>query len=419
MMFGRLLPAGLRLPAIAVPPPLGDCPVVLTDEAALVPGPGEELRVEPLVAEGAAVAQGQPLLRLRAAPEIALVAPMAGRVARIELAPGRRLVQLVLFHEGGDRHRHDPADAGAEAGLRALMQAAGLWRALRSRPFGHMPRAGERPAAIFVMAADTRPGAPDPRMAITGREEDFAAGCRALARLTQGQVWICDGAGDLPVPEGARVVRCGGLHPQGLPGIRIHRLHPARTGAPVWDIHAEDVADLGALLATGLLPETRLVAVTGAALREARLLRCQPGADLRGLAHGFVKPGPHELLSGSALDGRRARWLGPCDRQACVLPQGAGGPHRHWFAAALRKAARPMPVIPTAALDQAMGGGIPAAALVRALASGDAEAAVRLGALSLLEEDLALADYVTGAEPRISAQLRAVLDAVEAEEAPE
>lgn len=410
-MFDRLLPAGLRLPAAAPATPSPDAPVLLTDEAALLPAPGEVLRVDTLIAEGDEVAQGQPLLRSRARPRIALVAPMAGRVARIELAPGRRLVRLVLFREGEGRHRHGAGDA------RAVMQGAGLWRALRSRPFGAMPGDAEQPAAIFVMAADTRSGAPDPVLALAGREDDLARGCAALAGMTAGRVWLCAAAHhDLPVPSSVTRLHCGALHPQGLAGIQIHRHHPARIGAPVWDIHAEDVADLGGLLATGLLPPTRLVSVTGPALRAARLLRCQPGADLRGLVHGHVRPGPHRLLSGSALDGRTAHFLAPRDRQVTVLPDGARTTHRHWFAAALRGAARPLPIIPTAALDQAMGGGIPAVALVRALAAGDPEAATRLGALSLLEEDLALADYVTGAEPRLSAQLRAVLDGIAADE---
>lgn len=416
MMFGHLFPAGLRLPATGVPAP-EDCPIVLTEEAAITADRKEELRVEALVSEDALVAQGQPLLHLRADPRIALVAPMSGRVARIELAPGRRLVQLVLFHEGAQRHAHK-RETQDEAGLRLLMQGAGLWRSLRSRPFGRMPGGDERPAAIFVMATDTRPGAPDPQAALKGREEDFAAGLGALRHLTTGQVWLCEaGASGLSVPDGVRRVRCGALHPQGLAGIQIHRLHPARIDAPVWDIHAEDVADIGSLMATGFLPETRLVSVTGAALREPRLLRCQPGADLRGLGHGFVRPGPHRMLTGSALDGWQERWLGPRDRQATYLPGAAGPAHRHWFGAALRRAARPMPIIPTAALEQALGGDIPAHALIRALGAGDPEAAARLGALSLLEEDLALADYVTGAEPRVSAQLRAVLDGIATEEA--
>jgi len=52
-------------------------------------------------------------------------------------------------------------------------------------------------------------------------------------------------------------------------------------------------------------------------------------------------------------------------------------------------------------------------ALLRALSVGDDEEAIELGALSLLEEDLALADYVTDAEPRFATHLRTALNRIE------
>jgi len=422
-MFSPVFSAGLALRNDRVPPAAEGCVVALTEEAGLTPCGGEDLRVEPLVGEDEVVAQGQPLLRLRTDPRISLVAPMAGRVASIEFKPGRRLTQLVLFREvDGGRHRFGTGSVNNNvAALRTLMQGAGLWQALRSRPFGKMPHADEEPVAVFVMALDTHPGAPDPQLALVGREEEFGSGLEALKRLVKDGLFLCSPAAapyDGPIPAGVRHVRCGRLHPQGLAGIQIHRHHPATIEAPVWDIHAEDVADLGALLATGHLPETRLVSVSGTALRQTRLVRCQPGADLRGLSQPVVRPGLHEVLSGSQLDGRSAHWLGPRDRQVTVLPRSAARPRRHWFGAALENAARHLPIIPTAALDQAMGGGLPAAALIRALGSGDQETAVRLGVLSLTEEDLAVADYATGARPRLTKQLRIMLDRIENEEVP-
>ena len=68
-------------------------------------------------------------------------------------------------------------------------------------------------------------------------------------------------------------------------------------------------------------------------------------------------------------------------------------------------------------LDQALGGAFPAAHLLRAISVGDRETAIRLGGLSLVGEDLVLADYVTGAEPRFSAQLTGLLASIAAEEA--
>lgn len=377
-----------------------------------------------LVEQGQPVEQGAPVLRSRRDPQLTLVAPVAGEVATIELGPGRRLLHMLFFHmpEGG-RHLHDAAAAreGKDpAATRALLLSAGLWPRLRSRPFGRVPAPSERPSAVFVMALDTRPNAPPPAIALEGREEAFLSGLRALARLADGPVVVChdDALANSMTGRGesARWQKLASTHPHGLAGLQIAGLYPARIGKPVWDIHAEDVADIGAFLASGLVPETRLVSLAGSAVREHRLMRCQPGADLRALCYDRVKPGPHRLLMGSYLDGVESRWLGTRSRQVTALSGTAAKIKSHWFSAALRRAGRPLPIIPTAALEQAFGGLLPSAALVRAIASNDAETATRLGALSLIEEDVALADYLTDANPQIALMLRAMLDRI-AEEA--
>lgn len=412
---------GLTLPVPAAPQGAGVPEVVLTEEAGVRAPLGQALRVTPLVAEGDLVAQGAPVAGLRDAPGIVFVAPMPGRVARIGLKPGARLTEIVLFHEaGGDVLHHATGEAGSEPGLRHLMQAAGIWPWLRRRPFGGMPEGDERPVAIVVMAADTRPQAPDPRLALAGREAAFRRGLEALGLLTDGPVLVVAEPGAALVEPGAlrgrmRAVSCGARHPQGLAGLRIHDLCPAGLEAPVWDIHAEDVAALGDLLDTGVLPMTRLVSVAGAALREGRLVRTQPGADLRGLTHRLLKPGAHRLLSGSPIDGHAAHWLAPRHRQVSALPHDGGRGAQHWLVAALTRSASPRPVIPTAALTQAFGAALPAAAFVRALSAGDDEMAMKLGILSFLEEDIALADYVLGGEAELALLLRGMLERIRKE----
>jgi len=170
------------------------------------------------------------------------------------------------------------------------------------------------------------------------------------------------------------------------------------------------------MLVLSLFPGIGLLDMA-AALRAGRLVRCQPGADLRALCHGHARPGPYTILSGSALEGRAARWLRRRDRQVTALGPAEARRGGHWFLSALHRAARPLPLIPTAALEQALGGELPAIPFLRALASGDAETAIRLGALSLLPEDLALADYVSCAEPGLSGLLAGLLNSLRAEEA--
>ena len=61
---------------------------------------------------------------------------------------------------------------------------------------------------------------------------------------------------------------------------------------------------------------------------------------------------------------------------------------------------------------------LPAVPFLRALGAGDEETAMRLGLLSLLEEDVALADYVLGAGGEVRRQLRTLLDRIRAEYGP-
>ena len=165
MFPGRSIGLDVLVPTPAV---AGASVREITDEAAIWAPPRADLRVEPLVERDALVAQGTPVLRLRRQPEVVLTAPMAGRVAVVDLGPGQRLHEMRFFHEAeAGRHRFEVGTAeGNGAALRSLLQGAGFWPLFRSRPFGRLPPSGEEPAAIFVMGLDTRPHAPDPMDAV-------------------------------------------------------------------------------------------------------------------------------------------------------------------------------------------------------------------------------------------------------------
>ncbi|WP_248306593.1 Na(+)-translocating NADH-quinone reductase subunit A [Devosia sp. MC521] len=422
-IFG--LGRGLSIP-LSTPNPLPKEPeTLITDEAGLSVNALADLRAEPLVSQGDIVKQGAPVLRDRRHPEYVITAPMAGRVTALEIGAGRRLSSMVFAAETRQQqHRYDARAAGEEiagktgrAALRALLQETGLWRRFNVRPFGRIPKGDAKPAAIFVMAVDTRPLAASPRIALDeGSAVALQRGIAALGTLCAGPVFFCQDRGPDIVQEMDRlhIIRVGDLHPAGLAGHRVLDRFPARLDRQVWDIGVDDVVAIGELLEEGTLPTTRLVAVVGPGLRASRLVRCQPGADLSEICYRSLKPGPTVIFSGSVLDGAQARWLGEKDRQVTVLPRSDTKPQRHWLDAALRRASRPEPIIATAAVEEALGGFMPGMALLRALSVGDDEAAAELGALSLVEADLAMVDYVTAASPRFSDLLRAALDRMEA-----
>lgn len=376
------------------------------------------MRTDVLVAQGDTVRAGQPLFRDRKRPGIAIVAPVAGHVARLEIGAKRRLSTVEIAVDGDEAESFDTR-ADDETALRALLGQAGLWTALIARPFGRIPDLDAKADAIFVTAIDTRPLAADPFIVLEpGPVRDaFAEGLTALERLTEGPVFVCQGDGVDLVPAAGRirVEKFEGRHPAGLVGTHIDRLFPIAPGRSVWQIAYQDVVAIGRLLQSGRVDGHRVVALGGPGAKRPRLVRVPDGASLDDLLDGEMTAGPKTVLSGPPLGGRPASHLRRRDWQVSVLqrtqpapPTPLGG----WFSRRAHSA-RPLPVVPTAALDHALGPDLPVVHLVRALAAHDVESAEKLGAAGLLEEDLALVSYAAATGQDFGALLRTTLDALE------
>jgi Na+-transporting NADH:ubiquinone oxidoreductase subunit A len=145
------------------------------------------------------------------------------------------------------------------------------------------------------------------------------------------------------------------------------------------------------------------------------LLRTRPGTNLHQIVQGRLTTHAATITSGSVLDGRVQPYLSRSHMQVFAAPRDAhrsepGGVRQlvhRWIHAGI-----PV-VIPNAVHDQVAPIGIPAIPLLRALSAGDADAAHRLGALELVEEDLALLSHVDGTGTDFGAMLRGVLDELE------
>ncbi|MFD2238493.1 NADH:ubiquinone reductase (Na(+)-transporting) subunit A [Aureimonas populi] len=385
--------------------------------AALLGSDFPGLRPALAVAAGDKVRAGQLLFSDRRQPEIAHVAPVSGTI--VELSRGRRrsLDTLVIAVDAQEGETFPSPASPDRQSLTTLLLRSGQWLSLRTRPFGRIPAPGAVPAAIFITAIDTAPLSPDPAVVIAAYADRFARGAEALRLLTDGKVHLAQARGAvLPVPSGVEASAFSGPHPAGLAGTHIHHLHPVGPGVTVWQISYQDVIAIGHLLETGRIWSERVVALAGPGMVKPGLVLTRPGASLRELCAGRLEPGGVRLLSGSPLDGRQEHFLSRWHCQVSAMPhhppaEARGGPLRrlHSF---LR---RDVPaVIPNAAHEQAAPARILPVPFLRALGIGDAQTALRLGALELLEEDMALLSHLDGVD--YGDLLRRVLDELEAQQ---
>ena len=381
--------------------------------------PGSRLQV--VADEGTPVKAGEPVLCDRRRPEILFTSPVSGTVTAAHRGARRKLISLEITSDGkGDSIQFDIPASLDHDNIQRLMLQSGLWATLRSRPFGHIPTPGRNPKALLVTAIDTQPLAPDPAVIISKYNSAFSCGLKTLCDLVIASVFLCKSAkADLQFDDSCRaeVVEFDGRHPAGLVGTLIHRLCPIGFNSEeVWHIEYQDVISLGHMISTSRPWFERVISLAGPAVKNPRLIRVPLGAGIGDITDGELVDISARVISGSVLSGHTAfgheASLGQRHRQVTAIfntdsTQSNGSP-RTLFNTGIGDEADAL--IPTTDLDAVAPPGILAVPLLRALLVGDVERARDLGALELVEEDLALLSYTCPSKTDYGPLLRDLLE---------
>jgi len=414
-------------------------------QVALKPQEAIGIKVKMLVQEGDAVKIGTPLFCDKRDPEVLFTSPGAGTVTAINRG-ARRLALSVVINLATDEYLDFgqlPFGNGEE--VAASLQRTGLWALLRQRPFDQVAGSSAQPSSLFVTAIDTQPLAANPLQVLAGREEEFKAGLEVLCKLAP-KTFLCTGKDDdwsSLLVEGVVQHKFHGPHPAGNPGVHINALDPVGSGKVVWNIGYQEVAEIGHLVRNQKLPTTRVVAAVGPAFDQPTLLRTRRGAATAELIKAHNIEGKVRVISGSALSGDTANpgsaigFLGSRANQMCVLSDDPAKEFLGWanplsshhtfthtsFGKLFRRKhnyntdinGSPRAIVPLGYWEEVMPMDILPTQMIKALAAGDIEMAEKLGVLELVEEDLALCEYLDQSKTEITALLRNMLTRIQKE----
>ncbi len=417
-----------------------------------------------LVAAGDTVRRGQALFEDKRQPGVRYTAPGSGTVAAVHRGAKRALQSVVVRVDAGAKesqvsfssYRGQHPSSLSRQQVKDLLIESGLWTALRARPFGRVAAVNAVPHSLFVTAVDSQPLAPDLERVLEGRESDLERGMHALAKLTDGPVFLCRRPGSrIATPTGAqfRVEEFRGPHPAGTVGLHIHRLDPVDRHKSVWHLGLQDVLAVGRLFESGELDTNRVVAIGGPQIARPRLLRTRLGAALGDLLDGELAPSPSpapgaaeqppRVISGSALSGREAHgeihgYLGRYHQQVTVLAEDHQRHFLGWmapgsdrfsatrlflsrllpgreFALSTSTQGSPRAIVPIGVYERVVPFDIEPTYLLKSLVMTDIERAEELGCLELDEEDVALCTFVCPGKIDYGKHLRETLDLLEKE----
>ena len=307
--------------------------VIVPDVVAVKPTDFRGFIPKLLVREGDKVLAGTPVLADKMSQSILLASPVSGTVAQIVRGEKRKLLEVRIKadekQEFVDFGVKKPAQMSASEIKEAIL-AAGLWPAITQRPYGIIANPDIKPKAIFVSAFNTAPLAANPEFALKDELDNIQTAINALAKLTDGGVHIslnAENYSGTPFHKLENVIQhiFSGKHPAGNVGVQIHHISPIKKGETVWTVSMMMLAAIGKLFNTGKCDLRRKIAVTGPMAIEPAYVEGYPGISMKDIKEFYNPKENLRFVSGDALSGTNVTvegFLGFNDNQITILKEG-------------------------------------------------------------------------------------------------
>ncbi|MFI3294431.1 MAG: Na(+)-translocating NADH-quinone reductase subunit A [Rikenellaceae bacterium] len=368
---------------------------------------------------------GTPLFFDKSNPEILFTSPVSGTVKEIQRGEKRKILSVVITPDGemsSETFAVKPIAETSVEEIKELMLKSGLWPSLIQRPFGLIANPQETPRDIYVSALDTAPLAVDVNFILQNQRESFQAGLDALSKLTSGEVHLSIGSdvstGTLSQVKGAAIHSFAGKHPAGLVGTQIAMTKPIAKGETVWTIEPQHVVMIGKLMLSGKVDFEKIVALAGSQFKKNHYVRVISHAAIDSVASGVEDNS--RLINGNPLSGRKidkGGYVGFYGNAICAIPEGDYFEFVGWAMPRFKKFSASRGYFSWLTpkkkydLDTNINGGerafvmngiyedvtpmdIYPVYLLKAVMAGDIDKMENLGIYEVIEEDLALCEFI-------------------------
>ena len=384
-----------------------------------------------LVKAGEQVKAGDALFFSKNDSRVLFTSPVSGTVTAVNRGEKRKVLNVTVQPDATQSFKEFTVPAIEKASkddVTKLLLEAGLWPLIIQRPYGIIANPDDQPKAIFVSGFDSAPLAADNDVVLANDKANLQKGFDVLARLTSGKVHLSLNAkAENKVFEGLQGVEVhefAGPHPAGNVGVQIHHIDPINKGEVVWTVSAEGVAMIGRLFATGKVDMTKTIVLCGSQAEAPQYYTIIAGAAMDSILAGRVKAQKEgdsvRVISGNVLTGTKVAadgYLTFYSNQVTLIPEGDKYELLGWAMPRFNKFSvskayfswlcpkkqydldtnlngGERPFVVSGLYDKYLPMDIYPVYLLKAILAGDIDKMENLGIYEIVEEDLALCEFV-------------------------
>ena len=405
-----------------------------------------------MVAEGDKVKAGTPLMYCKLMDRVKYCSPVSGEVIEIRRGPKRKLLAVVISADG--KMEHEAVEKVAISELKKMSREAlveilltkGVWPNIIQRPYGVVANPEESPKSIFISAFDNSPLAPDYDFLFNGEENYFQAGIEVLRKFTTGKIHVSvDGKAEVSKvffhTKNVDLHKVTGPHPSGNVGVQIHHLDPVNKDDLVWTVSPYGVIQIGKLFLEGQYDASAIIAVAGSEVKAPGYFKTYKGANIQSFLKSNLKQNNVRIISGNVLTGERIDnegHLGFYHNLITVIPEGDKYDMFGWILPTVSKLSfhrafglfsflnkkkefvidtnmkgEKRTFVQTGVFEKVTPMDILPTYLLKSILAEDYDEMEELGIYEVIEEDLALCEFVDVSKHNIQAILRNGLELIQ------
>ncbi len=407
---------------------------------------------KPVVNVGDSVKAGSPLFHDKKHENVIYTSPVSGEIVEVKRGEKRKLLEIKILadkkveHEAFKKYSVSEIANLSAADLKDQILKSGLWPTFVQRPFGIVADPAATPKSIHISAFDTHPLAPDYSVLFKGQDQFFQVGVDILKKLTPGTVNVnTHSTSEISTvfsqAKGAEVNKFSGPHPAGCVGVQIHHLDPINKGDVVWTINPLGVIQIGKLFLNGIYDASRVVALTGSEVKNPQYYKTFTGASVKKFLDSNLTNDHVRVISGNPLTGTaigKEGHIGFFDQQISVLPEGDYAEFIGWITPGERKLSfhravglfsflspgkervvdtnthgEPRSFVQTGIFEQVTPMDILPTHLLKSILAEDIDEMEALGIYEVIEEDLALCEFVDVSKHKVQEILREGIELVQ------